>query len=78
VVRVRPRDRRGNFLGPGEAGEIAVTLSEGTAAKDVIDLGDGGYAVPILTSGQADPTVTVTVGGVLLYRGALSGLPRLR
>jgi hypothetical protein len=78
VIRVRPRDRRGNFLGPGEAGEITVTLSEGTIAKDATDLGDGGYAVPILTAGRADPTVSVTVAGALLYRGPLSGLPRVK
>jgi len=44
----------------------------------VTDLGDGGYAVPILTSPPSDPTVTVTVAGVRLYRGALSALPRVR
>jgi hypothetical protein len=76
VVRVRPRDRHGNFLGPGEAGEIGVVLSEGTVAKEVTDLGDGGYAVPIVTPARSDPTVTVTVAGVRLYRGALSALPR--
>ena len=78
VIRVRPRDRHGNFLGPGEAGEITVTLSEGTVAKEVTDLGDGGYAVPILTPGGTDPTVTVTVAGVAVYRGRVSGLPRLK
>jgi hypothetical protein len=78
VIRVRPRDRHGNFLGPGEAGEIHVALSEGTVAKEVTDLGDGGYAVPILTSRPSDPTVTVTVAGVRLYRGALSALARVR
>ena len=78
VIRVRPRDRRGNYLGPGEAREIRVTLSEGTVAKEVIDIGDGGYAVPILTLAKGDPTVTVTVAGSPLYRGALSSLPRLK
>jgi hypothetical protein len=78
VIRLRPRDRHGNFLGPGEASEIHVALSEGTVAKEVTDLGDGGYAVPILTSRPSDPTVTVTVAGGRLYRGALSALPRVR
>jgi hypothetical protein len=78
VLRVRPRDRHGNFLGPGEAADIQVTLSAGTVGKEVMDLGDGGYAVPILTPARADPTVTMTVAGAPLYHGALSALPRVK
>jgi hypothetical protein len=78
VLRVRPRDRHGNFLGPGEAGEIRVALSAGTVGKEVMDLGDGGYAVPILTPAGADPTVTVTIAGAPLYHGALSALARVK
>jgi hypothetical protein len=78
LLRVRPRDRYGNYLGPGEAGEIRVTLSAGTVGKETMDLGDGGYAVPMLTPAGTDPTVTVTVAGVQLFRGALSTLPRVK
>jgi hypothetical protein len=34
--------------------------------------------VSILVARSSDPTVTITVAGARLYRGALSGLPRAR
>jgi hypothetical protein len=77
AIHVRPRDARGNFLGPGAASEIQVALTEGTAAKGIVDFDNGGYILPIVTR-AADPTVTLTVAGTVLYRGTLSGLPAPR
>jgi hypothetical protein len=78
AIRLRPRDAHGNFLGPDAAHEIHVALSDGMVAKEITDLGDGGYFISVLAPRSSDPTVTITVAGVRLYRGALSGLPRIR
>ena len=78
AIRVRPRDAYGNFLGPDAAHEIHVALSGGMVAKEITDLGDGGYFISMLAPRSSDPTVTIAVAGVLLYRGLLSGLPRVR
>jgi len=78
AIRLRPRDTHGNFLGPDVAHEIDVALSDGVVAKEITDLGDGGYFVSILAPRSSDPTVTITVAGARLYRGALSGLPRVK
>jgi hypothetical protein len=47
-------------------------------AKEITDLGNGGYFISMLAPRSSDPTVTITVAGVPLYRGVLSGLPRVR
>jgi von Willebrand factor type A domain len=78
AIRLRPRDAYGNFLGPDAAHEIHAALSEGMVTKDIADLGAGGYFISMLTPKSSDPTVTITVAGVRLYRGALSGLPRVK
>ena len=78
AIRLRPRDTHGNYLGPDASQEIHVALSEGMVAKEITDLGDGGYFVSMLAPRSSDPTVTITVAGVRLYRGALSSLPRVR
>jgi hypothetical protein len=78
AIRLRPRDAYGNFLGPDAAHEIHVALSDGMVAKEITDLGDGGYFISMLAPRSSDPTVTITVAGVPLYRGLLSGLPRVR
>ena len=78
AIRLRPRDAYGNFLGPDAAPEIHVALSDGKAAKTITDLGDGGYLISMLVPRSSDPTVTITVSGVRLYRGALSALPRVK
>lgn len=78
AIRVRPRDGYGNFLGPGAARELHVALSDGTVFRDLMDLGDGRYVIAILTPRTSDPTVTIAVAGMPLYRGALSGLQRVK
>ena len=78
AIRLRPRDTHGNYLGPDASQEIHVALSEGMVGKEITDLGDGGYFVSMLAPRSSDPTVTITVAGVPLYRGLLSGLPRVR
>ena len=78
AIRLRPRDTHGNYLGPDAADLIDVTLSHGKVAKEITDLGDGGYFVSMLAPRSSDPTVTITVAGARLYQGALSGLPRFK
>jgi hypothetical protein len=78
AIRLRPRDTHGNYLGPDAADLIDVTLSDGKVAKEITDLGEGGYFVSMLAPRSSDPTVTITVAGARLYQGALSGLPRFK
>ena len=78
AIRLRPRDAYGNFLGPDAAHDIHVALSDGMVAKEITDLDDGRYFISMLVPRSSDPTVTITVAGVRLYQGALSGLPRVR
>jgi hypothetical protein len=74
VIRLRPQDVYGNFLGPEAGDEIQVALSTGTVDKEIHDLQDGTYLIPVLVPQKADPQVTVTVAGNVLFRGRLSTL----
>lgn len=74
TIRLRPQDAYGNFLGPEVGHEIQVALSTGTVDKDIGDLHDGTYLIRLLVPQKADPQVTVTVAGDILFRGRLSEL----
>jgi hypothetical protein len=74
AIRLRPQDAYGNFLGPEVGHEIQVALSTGTVDKDIGDLHDGTYLIRLLVPQQADPQVTITVAGDILFRGRLSEL----
>ncbi len=61
-VRVVPRDRYGNHLGPGRADAISVTGGTGTTiAAPVRDNGDGSYTIPAVW----DPSVSAVPGIVI-------------
>ncbi len=75
---LRPRDRYGNYLGPGQGHLIRVSLAPGSAGAGPRDLLDGGYAIPLYIPLQADPTVTLDVLGHVVFNGPLSQLgPRV-
>lgn len=74
AIRLRPQDAYGNFLGPEAGHEIQVALSTGTVDKNIGDLHDGTYLIRLLVPQKADPQVTVTVAGDILFRGQLSAL----
>lgn len=70
----RPVDPFGNFLGPDYGDEIQVSLSAGDVQAQMQDNGDGSYSVPLQIPKGADPQVTITVRGNVVYEGPLSEL----
>jgi hypothetical protein len=75
-LALRPRDRYGNYLGPGQAHLIRVSLAPGSAGAGPRDQLDGGYAIPLYVPLEADPTVTLDVQGQVVFNGPLSQLGR--
>jgi len=71
-LRLTPRDRLGNYLGPDQSAAVAVSV--GAKAGEVRDLANGSYVVPIVVAERADPTVTVTIAGEPLVTGRVSSL----
>ena len=61
IIRIRPRDRYGNPLGPGRGDGFGVTGVPGTTVTGgVVDNGDGSYDVPVSAPGGGTPGVVVT------------------
>ena len=55
-VRITPRDRYGNLLGPGRRGELGLTPQPGTELLGPVrDRGDGGYEVDIAWQAGSGP-----------------------
>jgi hypothetical protein len=73
-LRLTPRDRLGNYLGPDQSAAVAVSVGDGAKAGEVRDLANGSYVVPIVLEERADPTVTVTIAGEPLVAGRVSSL----
>ena len=73
-LRLTPRDRLGNHLGPDQSAAVAVSVGDGAKAGEVRDLANGSYVVPIVLAERADPTVTVTIAGEPLVAGRVSSL----
>jgi hypothetical protein len=73
-LRLTPRDRLGNYLGPDQSAAVAVSVGDGAKAGEVRDLANGSYVVPIVLAERADPTVTVTIAGEPLVAGRVSSL----
>ena len=73
-LRLTPRDRLGNYLGPDQSAAVAVSVGDGAKAGEVRDLANGSYVVPIVVAERADPTVTVTIAGEPLVTGRVSSL----
>ena len=76
LLRVRPRDRFGNYVGPDYADRISVALSSGTVGTDKSDLVDGSYTIPLRVPVDSDPKITIVVMGQQLFQGQLSELER--
>jgi len=73
-LRLTPRDRLGNYLGPDQSAAVAVSVGDGAKAGEVRDLANGSYVVPIVVAERADPTVTVTIAGEPLVTARVSSL----
>lgn len=76
TLRLRPRDAYDNYLGPGHADAVQVTLSSGSVVGLPADLGDGTYLVPLAVPPGANPTVTLYVVHEVLFHGQLAQLLR--
>ena len=72
-LTVRPRDRHGNLLGPGLAGEVILDLP-GLGDVRAEDLGDGSYRFRVPRSVDQNPPLTLSVSGGRLFSGKLSEL----
>ena len=68
TLRVTPKDRYGNLLGPGRADEFTVSGTVGNVPNlPVEDRGDGSYDIGVL----CDPAVSPQPGVVVTYREGL-------
>ncbi len=79
-LTLRPRDRYGNMLGPGLAGEIRLDDPAGRIAGAPEDVGNGRYRF-VVAPPNLDRSLTLTVAEHPLFRGALKDLlpaPRRR
>ncbi len=75
-LTVRPRDARGNYLGPDYGHAIAVSVDGTRLTTPPIDRLDGSYVFQISTMRPPVATnVAITVLGRPLYNGPLAGLP---
>jgi hypothetical protein len=72
-LTVRPRDRRGNLMGPGLAGELALDVAGRRGAR-AEDLGDGSYRFTVPRAAVDNPAVTLRVAGDTLFRGRVNEL----
>jgi hypothetical protein len=65
TITFTPRDRYGNNLGPGRAGDVSVTPAPGTTLTGPpVDNGDGSYTVPFVGAPGTDPRVVVSRPGI--------------
>jgi hypothetical protein len=69
-LTLRPRDRRGNLLGPGLASEVILDL-QGQSGARAEDLGDGSYRFGVPRAAGQNPLLTLSVAGGRLFRGRL-------
>jgi hypothetical protein len=78
LITLRPKDKHGNFLGPGYQDRIIFTLAEGELLGPVEDLLDGCFTQKISVPKYKDPNIQVVVMGQLLYTGPLSQLETVK
>ena len=72
-LTVRPRDSRGNLLGPGLAGEVILDVP-GLGRTSAKDLGDGSYRFGVPRAAGQNPALTLSVADERLFKGKLSEL----
>ena len=68
TVKITPKDRAGNFLGPGHAGIIHLTSRHGTFKGSVHDLLNGSYSQPLRipkSTLEKDVIIKIKVGEVV-------------
>jgi hypothetical protein len=77
-LTLRPRDRRGNLLGPGLAKEIRITMSSGRVENGPDDLGDGRYRFRLSPPEDANPSIVLTVAQRPVFNATLKDLLPIR
>lgn len=74
MISFRPRDRFGNYLGPGRSEMISVALSETGAVQPPDDLGDGTYLIFLERPSGSDTELSIRIGDEDFYQGSLARL----
>jgi hypothetical protein len=68
VIRIRPQDIHGNYLGPGQTEKVSALLPASGESALVTDIGDGWYEL-VLTSSETDPEIQISIGDVIVADG---------
>ncbi|WP_022667070.1 S8 family serine peptidase [Desulfospira joergensenii] len=63
VIQVRPADKFGNLLGPGQAHKVNIQVEGGKPMGSVIDHLDGTYEQRIIIRKDIDPRISIEIGG---------------
>jgi hypothetical protein len=71
-IQLRPRDARGNYLGPDYGQRIKVSTATGNIGPGFRDLLDGRYEYALTVPTGSDPEIRVAVMDEPLYAGPLS------
>lgn len=71
-IQLRPRDARGNYLGPDYGQRIKVSTATGNIEPGFRDLLDGRYEYALTVPTGSDPEIRVAVMDEPLYAGPLS------
>lgn len=74
ALRLTPRDRFGNHLGPDQGQLISVKAGADVRRGPLRDLGNGTYVVPLVLPATGDPEVTLSLAGTPLFTGSVSEL----
>ncbi|MCK4788201.1 MAG: S8 family serine peptidase, partial [Desulfobacteraceae bacterium] len=75
LLSVRPKDKFGNYLGPGYKDQIDFNVDDATSEDELEDLLDGRYAQKILVHADLkDPDLTIEVLGEDIYSGPMSDI----
>ncbi len=72
TIRVVPRDRFGNYLGPFRSADVGFSTSGGSFDGEMVSAPDGGYVRQLVYPANSRPEVTVTIQGRPMVRTPLA------
>jgi subtilisin family serine protease len=76
LLVVRPKDKHGNYMGPGYKNKVVFTV-DGNLDGPVMDLLDGRYSQKVRVAlAKEDPDISISVMGQSLYSGPMSGMKK--
>jgi hypothetical protein len=74
TVRLKPRDRFGNCLGPERTADLSLKIEDRSArVSKWQDFGDGSYEIRVRTPRDLRPVATITVAGGIVFKDELLG-----